>query len=354
MLRDFGLPDAGDPADLGVDAGMDAGTDIGVDMGDMGRDFGAGCDGPPGLYLDEACSILAPGVRAYEPTYWLWSDGTGKERYVLIPEGSTIDTTNPDEWIYPLGTTFWKTFLVGEQRVETRIYRKDREGVGVARWVAETYAWDGAGTSASLVLDGREDTLGTDHDIPTPAQCVQCHNGGGALDQVLGFGTIQLDHERPGSLNLAAMNEEGLLAPPVVAGMGSVPGDATVSEALGYLHVNCGMCHGGTAPQAGMALRLDVGAARAADTPAYRTAVGETRPIPSGFIFEPDPEAGTPGAFFRVVGGAPLESTLFRRMSVRDGADMVQMPPVGTEITDPEGLAIVRSWIEGLPRRAEP
>ena len=55
-----------------------------------------------------------------------------------------------------------------------------------------------------------------------------------------------------------------------------------------------------------------------------------------------------PAATIRVVPGAPLESTLFRRMRVRDPERAVQMPPLGTEIVDPDGLDLIERWIRSL------
>ena len=339
-LPDFGPPEMGTTTDMARDEGVDA-----EEMAtDQGPEISGSCQGPPGLYVDGECSILAEGVMPYEPEYWLWTDSAGKERHVLIPEGSTIDTTDLDEWRYPGGTTFWKTFTVDGRRIETRLYRKEREGEGITAWTWRTYAWNEAGTGATEVFAGVEDALGTAHDIPSVGACVDCHNGGGSVDQVLGFGTIQLDHEREGSINLRTLNADGFLTPSVLPGQGGIPGATVEADALGYLHVNCGMCHGGEAPQAGMNLRLDAGLARAGDSPTYLTAVDV-----AGSYFAPEePEEGLPAATIRVVPGAPLESTLFRRMRVRDPERAVQMPPLGTEIVDPDGLDLIERWIRSL------
>ncbi|MEO0324802.1 MAG: hypothetical protein AAF447_17700 [Myxococcota bacterium] len=341
MLPDFGPPEMGTTADMALDEGVDA-EEMGIDQG---PETGRGCQGPPGLYVDGECTVLAEGVMPYEPEYWLWTDSAGKERHVRLPEGTVIDTTDLDEWRYPVGTTFYKTFTVDGQRIETRLYRKEREGEGITAWAWRTYAWNEAGTGATEVFAGVEDALGTDHDIPSVGACVDCHNGGGSVDQVLGFGTIQLDHERAGSLNLRTLNADGWLSPPVLPGQGGIPGSALEAETLGYLHANCGMCHGGSAPQAGMSLRLDAALARAADSQAYATAVGQA----SSYFAPEDPDAGLPVASIRVVPGAPLESTLFRRMRVRDEARVIQMPPLGTEFVDPEGIDLVERWILALP-----
>jgi mono/diheme cytochrome c family protein len=48
---------------------------------------------------------------------------------------------------------------------------------------------------------------------------------------------------------------------------------------------------------------------------------------------------------YRIYGGDPDQSELIRRISMRGTED--QMPPMGTEMVDPE-VQLVRDWIETL------
>src|SRR5690606_16017450 len=68
-----------------------------------------------GLYSNWEERKLRCGVRPYKPAHELWSDAAGKQRYVWLPPGKTIDVSNPDEWDYPVGTRFWKEFYVGPE-----------------------------------------------------------------------------------------------------------------------------------------------------------------------------------------------------------------------------------------------
>jgi hypothetical protein len=46
----------------------------------------------------------------------------------------------------------------------------------------------------------------------------------------------------------------------------------------------------------------------------------------------------------------PAQSAIHELMGLRgDANSMSQMPPLGTEITDPTGLAAVAAWINSLP-----
>jgi len=343
------LADAGtDPTDLGGEVDLGTEEDLGTqqDLGpeDLGQpDFGAPpCDGPPGLYVEGSCTELTPGVRAYAPQFRLWTDGAEKDRFVYLPGTAQINTTNPNGWIYPTGTKLWKTFSLAGVRLETRILEKTGTGVGASSWRMRTFAWNAAQTSVAEVTGGRLDVLGTGHDIPTTAQCIRCHSGA-ALDAPLSFTAIQLNHSGT-PLSLQTLLDEGRLSVPVTTAAATIPGDATARAALGYMHANCGHCHGGPAPQAGMTLWVDVGLATVEDTGTWLTSVDGV----SGWVASLPPDVTA-----RIEPGVSNTSSVLRRMSLR-GSPLVpgdyvnQMPPLGTEIIDTTGVEAVRSWIDAL------
>lgn len=319
---DAASPDGGGATDAAVDAGSGAAP-------------APPCDGPPGLYADAACERLAPDVLPYEPQFWLWSDGTDKQRYVSLPPGASIDASDPDGWVFPVGTRVWKTFLLGGRRLETRYLEKVRDDEGIGAWDVRTYLWNEAQDRAIEVTDGATDVLGTGHDIPAVALCAHCHEGGGQQDVLLGFSALQLNHEAT-ALSLDDLNAAGVLAPEVSTAAAAIPtGDPTVQAALGYLHANCGHCHGGFVPRAGLDLFVRSGLGAVEETGAYRSAVGQ----PSLWR--------VPGATYRIAPGEPDASTLVVRMGRRD--PLGQMPPLATERIDDAGLAAVRAWIAALP-----
>jgi hypothetical protein len=59
-----------------------------------------------GLYSDLKKRTIAEGVSSFEPAYALWSDDSGKGRWIQLPEGEKIDSSNPSEWRFPLHTKF--------------------------------------------------------------------------------------------------------------------------------------------------------------------------------------------------------------------------------------------------------
>jgi len=56
-----------------------------------------------GLYPDANLAAPHPWAIAYEPAHSLWSNGSAKRRYIVLPEGTSINTTLSDDWDFPEG-----------------------------------------------------------------------------------------------------------------------------------------------------------------------------------------------------------------------------------------------------------
>jgi len=319
-----GANDAMSSADASADAtAADApGPDANVTMPTSLRDTG--------LYSDFAGGVVSSDVQEYEVKYILWSDGATKRRWIYLPPGTQIDTTDMDYWVFPVGTKLWKEFTRDGTRIETRLLQKN----GTDDWFMMAYAWNAAQTEADAVEDGVVDALGTNHDVPNTADCNNCH--GKLADSVLGFGAIQLSHSQAG-LTIDGLISAGSLTTDPPAGGYTIPGDTTVEPALGYLHANCGGCHHADSPLIGaipMRLRMNVGDTATDQTGAYQTAYCVA------------PTLGAGGATSIVEGGDPSSSAMHYRMNLRSAQ---QMPPIGTEDVDTAGLAIIDAWINSLP-----
>jgi mono/diheme cytochrome c family protein len=281
-----------------------------------------------GLFADIASETLGPGVRPFQPQYVLWSDGATKRRWVFLPDGAKIDTSDMDFWRFPVGTKVWKEFTVDNKRIETRMLHK--AGPDPADWVMIAYAWKDDRSDAVATPAGIQNAMGTPHDIPPQDACQFCH--GNMKDRLLGFSALQLSHDLPG-VTLSTLMQEGRLTDPPAAPF-TLPGDAVARTALGYLHANCGDCHN---PSSGVFASVDMQLWESTktldtvfDTTAYRTAVDEP----------------TPGAAVdRIVPGHPERSMVYVRMDTRGNG---QMPPLATEIVDTTGLAHIGDWIRAL------
>jgi mono/diheme cytochrome c family protein len=279
-----------------------------------------------GLFADATLRSINARARGYEPAFPLWSDGAVKRRWLALPSGARIDTSDMDDWRFPEGTRVWKEFSLNGRQLETRMLMK--VGPGERDWSGAAYVWLPDGSDAVLAPDGAEDIDGTQHDAPNTAQCVGCH--GGRRSYVLGFSAIQL--ASVGGDALGALRREGLLTH-VPEHAPAISGDETQRKALGYLHANCGNCHNRHRPTvAGPRCydpRLDIDFWVATEREAALRQVGTYVPE---FVEPGEPEAS------RVI------SVISRRSWL-----LLHMPPLASERVDEEGVAILRQWIERMP-----
>jgi len=342
---DGGAADTAPPVDSSVDdtglgdADASDGSDTGIsDASDTAvPDAAPPWTGPDllsetGLYSDFDARTLAEGVTIFAPRWPLYSDGSEKNRYLLLPPGTTIDTSDADAWVFPDGTRAWKDFRRDGVLVETRFLEKTGEGDFGWRYVA--YVWDVGETEAVATPEGLVDALGTPHDVPDQADCLNCHRGGSGF--LLGVSALQLGDV--GGL-LETLVGDGWLsdAPPPAADL-EAPGTPEIADVLGYLHANCGHCHNDRHPLSfmrSMRLNLPIGVATPEETPTYRTAIG----TPADHEIE--------GTFINVDPGMPARSQLWVRMGLLDPD--LRMPQVGTELPDAIGVPMIEAWILGLP-----
>jgi hypothetical protein len=295
-----------------------------------------------GLYGEAGAGPLAKivplGNREFTPGAVLWSDGDDKRRWIALPPGTQIDTSDPNGWVFPNGTRLWKEFAFQGKRIETRLMYK-ADGV----WAFAAYQWNDTDTEATAV-DGAEVSLpgGRSHTIPTNMQCNECHRG--SRDKVLGFQHVLLGLPSAKGYDLTTLVAEQRLSVPPARTSHVIPDDGTgrAAEALSWLHVNCGVsCHNETgnagANMSKMFLRIDPRTLEAA-TPADWNIIKMTVGVPS-----------MTANFFgglRIVPGQPEQSLLVQLAETR-GSNQA-MPPIATRTVDPVGIANLRAWITHL------
>jgi cytochrome c553 len=302
-----------------------------------------------GLYEASRPGAIARGVRQFSPQYPLWSDGATKARWVLLPPGSAIDTTDAGNWVFPVGTRFWKEFRFNGRKVETRlIWRATPE-----RWIFASYAWNAEGSDAVLApADGlpgvAEIAPGKRHDIPAASDCRACH--GTTHPGPLGFNALQLSTDRdpnaihgeplaPGMTTLATLEGEGLLSPARPDLLASPPRIRTASPrtraVLGYFAANCGTCHntaGGTTYTGPSLKHNDV----TGDGDAVATAL-----LAQATAWQ---VPGRPDGTSRMLDAlTPDASAMLVRMRSRRPSS--QMPPLGTVLRDDAAIDAIAKWI---------
>lgn len=262
-----------------------------------------------GLFAPGDPARRGPGVQPFAPQHVLWSDGTRKRRWIRLPPGTAIDARDPDAWRFPRGTRLWKEFAYGS-RIETRYLVLGTDG----RWRFASYVWAADGRSAQRApAEGRvlavEDAPSGRYAIPSHDDCLTCH--GGARSPVLGVGALQLGPALPQWIDSGLIRHAPAAwrrQPPAMPGR-----SAAERAARGYLHANCGHCH--------------------------HAAGG----VPVPLVLAQD-VAGSPAP------SLPQLHEALRRMGTRQ--PLRQMPPLGTRLTDPEGQALLRAWLDDIDRRS--
>ncbi len=288
-----------------------------------------------GLYPDApSLSVVADVAVHYAPAWPLWSNGSAKHRYLVVPQGAVVDSSDPDGFVAPVGTLAFKTFIYDDgvrgcaRPVETRVMRKTEDGT----WDYAVYGWDPEGQTADLLDIAAPvpiDVVGADgafeHNVPARIECRACHES--ALDELLGFSRLQLSEPLADGRQdqLAALQASGVLSTAVAPQLIEHP-DPTTRDVLGLFAGNCVHCHNGSlGPSSSFDLRPDVALANTIDQPTQSSASA------SGI---------------RIVAGSPQTSILFLAFSGEtDDPEVSAMPPMGVDVRDAAAIEVLRTFI---------
>ena len=296
------------------------------------------------------------GVIPYSVNAPLWADAAGKGRFMALPEGGTIGYAEQDEWTFPAGTVFIKSFYFDQDRgeaedlriIETRLLVLDEDG----DWQPHIYLWDEQQTDADHIVAGADiDVSYTDASgqsgsqlylVPDQNACETCH---ARDDQKLILGPTTHQLNRSWSIEGDEVNqidwlrEQGLFSGdvPPAAELGAFPdpaGDAALEKrARAYLHGNCAHCHrpGGNGGASGLKFGAFV------ENP---TEYGVCKlPAAAG--------AGAGGRQYDIWPGRPEQSIVPYRMASEDPD--VKMPELPNLLHDPFGVELIEAWIAAMP-----
>ncbi len=336
------------PSNSAPDGGAGSGDDDSAAAGDASRpppNCEAGVEpvalGCTGLYSNWAALTVAPDVQPYAPGATMWADGADASRWIWIPAGSTIDTTDPNNWQFPVGTKLWQELRLLGKRIETRFLWKEAPGL----WFRTTFAWSDDQSAAPASTLGLPNARGLPYEIPAVSACEKCHDG--AADFVLGFEAVGLAMPQSSGLNLQALTQARLISKPLAASP-TLPGDPTNVAALAFLHSNCGTsCHNrganAGAGQTGLFLKLTVDAQGALPATPQQTDTWITSyKVPSTLT----PYGVDAGGFWRIAPGDVSHSAIPWTASRRDS--VVQMPPLATHLVDQNDVLKLDAWIAAM------
>ena len=180
-----------------------------------------------------------------------WSDGAVKDRWIGLPNGSSIVVQSDKDWDFPAGTVLRKDFRLSGRLVETRLLMRHPDG----NWGGFTYEWNAGQTDATLLQGGATRTIDSQQWVfPSEGQCLECHTS--AAGRTLGPTTAQLNRsfvypQTGRSANqLYTLNHIGVLSPPITdpAAQPTMPDPSNISAPLAnraraWLDTNCSQCH---------------------------------------------------------------------------------------------------------------
>jgi uncharacterized repeat protein (TIGR03806 family) len=280
----------------------------------------------------------ATGLVPYAPAAPFWSDNATKERWLAIPNGTSIGRGADGDFSLPNGAVLMQHFRLNNQLVETRLFMRHPDG----DWAGYSYEWNAQQTDATLVQGGKTVTSGSQNWVfPSGDDCLTCHTA--AAGYSLGLESAQLNRSftyastgrtanQLQTLDAITMFTTPLGDPAVQPSMPD-PFDTSAplaQRARAYLHTNCANCHrtGGPTPSS-MDLR-------------YSTLLSSTNACGVS------PQAGDLGlgaAAQIIAPGSAASSVLVARTNRRDANGM---PPLASGIVDAAGVALLQQWIDSL------
>lgn len=284
--------------------------------------------------------LPASGLIPFAPNAPFWSDGAQKDRWIALPNGTTMTVLASGDWDFPNRTVLMKNFRIGTRLIETRLFMRHPDG----EWAGYTYEWNDAQTDATRVVGGKEAPktgLPDDWIFPSESECLTCHTA--AAGRSLGIETAQLNgnftYPQTGRTanQVATHSAIATITPAITQDPSTLPaladpasGTATLNDrARAYLHTNCSQCH---RPSGGTPVNLDF---------RFTTALSATNACNVA------PNAGTLGLTDPriILPGNAARSIVRERMNRRDAN---QMPTIGSNTVDSDGVTLITNWINGL------
>jgi len=278
---------------------------------------------------------VASGVIPYSVALPFWSDGADKERYLALPEGTTLDVAADGDFTLPTGAVTMKNFRWQGKLFETRFFVRHNDG----SYNGYDYEWSADQTDATLVgVDGKEATVGgLAWTYPSRTACFTCHSE--AAGRSLGLETRQLNVPFTYSSTGRKANQFNTLLHIGLLTGNTAPRDPFPAKddmsapletrSRAYLAANCSNCHRPNGPG-----RVPFNALF--DTPLHD--MGVCNEVPQ------EGDLGVAGSAV-LKPGSHASSVLWLRMSQR----MTKfMPPIASKIPDTDGANLLAAWIDGL------
>lgn len=280
----------------------------------------------------------ASGVIPYTVNAPLWSDSSGKNRWLAIPDNSRITTDSAGDWVFPNGSVLIKDFYLNSKPVETRFLVRNSDSA----WQGYSYAWNEEGTDAELLTENETHTIANQQWNFPVDQCFQCHTQAAGIalgpENIQINGTMTYPSTGIDANQLDTLEKIGILKtnngynPHIAPALSDWKNsELTLEErARSYLHANCSGCHQPESTGRGL---LDF---------RYQTSIADMQACDQNANF---------GAAGSLAGklinpGYGGDSVMVKRMASKDSSN--RMPPVGSTIIDDTGVKLISDWIDSI------
>lgn len=293
----------------------------------------------------------ANGIFLYELASPLFSDYTVKDRFIQLPEGTSITYKEDGPLDFPAGTVIIKNFSHpkksgGIKRIETRLLVLDPFD---NQWKVMVYLWDDAQTEAVKYIRGKVVTIDVQDDygkwitanykIPNTNDCKGCHI---SKSKILPIGpkarNLNFIPTFSNENQLSTWSKEGIINELPSSGVPILPvwNDSIHYDlnqrARAYLEINCAHCHseGGAASYTG-----------------YWVNYNQTNNSYLGIFKKPIAAGKGSGGFgYDIVPGNADSSIVIFRMSNNEAG--IAMPELARSIVHTEGVELIRAWINNM------
>lgn len=321
-----------------------------------------------GLFESVAEHRVAHGVIPYDIRATGWADHTQSDRWLAVPQSTSITIDDKGNWQFPDGSVVMKTVTLPrvvsdasdtktrDLQLETQILHREN-----GSWRPYSYLWDddqqdatlapALGQDLSLLVKDDQAPAGIRHQnyrVAGRKECFLCHNSwvearttifGVQSASLLGLNHSQMRRDSPDSEEeqIEQYTVWGLISkselkkePPALVDPYDTTADLN-ARARSYLQVNCAHCHQYNA--GGVATII-----LSHDATTNKMGLVDARPAQGTF--------GIVNAKL-VAPGDPYSSILLYRVAKTGGG---RMPRVGSQHVDDKAVGLFRDWIAQLPR----
>jgi hypothetical protein len=295
-------------------------------------------------------------LHHYVPDPALYSDGLHKERYIFLPSGKKVDVSDKDNWDFPLGTMFVKTFSDDTHPVETRVIRRVDDPF--ESYEFNVYKWSADGKTADLAtiagdmhnpVPAKIGTVSFMHTIPSESDCKECHNRAHKKDGLptsnyIGFDEIRLNNKQGTDTKTQLQNftDMGFFNAPITTPRDVRDPTSPIREQVKrFIFGNCVHCHNPSETgQADFSPDVLVASVR------NKMSMSHIDPPPGYLIAVPNkPEMSI--LWLQASAGPEFDAVLKKKAD----SNLHPMPPVGVEQRGfaefKTGTDAIKTWIMG-------